>query len=541
MAVIVDELITQIRVGGAGVLRTVRSDMAGLVDTWSEVAAVVTAGSAAVLAGALSFAQTADAQIKQARSVATSVESHSALAEALAYSGIQAEQARPILVRYLKTFADAGDGVEAMRDALHAVGIEGEALARALEDPAAALPSVIDGLKAIEEPAKRARTAMQLFGEEGGPRMASAIDAGGDAMRAALLQARAFGVVIDTETGVAAEGLNDALDRMRARARGLGYTFYREIVPPLERLATGTERWIDTKLPRWLDVASIAGQRFGLIVDGLGSPVGRLLGLLTVAGAARTVYRFGAGLSASGAAAGSLSGALPQVVRDVGSFATAGGRALIPWLALGLAVDDVAGSLSGERGLTTALFEAAGAGEGFEQAGRGVRAQWAAFFDILPMGIESLWSYVPSLDGVAGAARRAGLELSRIPGFIALSQGLIIGSGVYRDVRERVGVDTDGDGRGDRATLNDALGWLGDRMERSGAVLSGAAAQARAREGGATAEEAQRIGQLRALQVVAQGRDLNVEITIDGAQDPDAIAAQVRREIEALADEAANR
>src|SRR5690606_5047581 len=78
---------------------------------------------------------------------------------------------------------------------------------------------------------------MRIFGEEMGPRFVSMLNQGSAGITAMMEEARQLGLVIDQETGEAAERFADALDRMGKVQKGIVTTITARLAPTFAMLA----------------------------------------------------------------------------------------------------------------------------------------------------------------------------------------------------------------------------------------------------------------------------------------------------------------
>jgi len=169
-------------------------------------------GSAAIGAGAVVAARAAtnlaDETAKAARNAGISSRRFQELRHAFNEAGASGDT----LVRASTTLARRMGELEiGTATAVRAFG----ALDIAFEDirdqsPDAVLTLVIDRLKGIDDPARRAATAAEIFGGAA-KTMGSLIDGGADALRDAADEAQKFGLVLSEDALGAAEDFNDQI------------------------------------------------------------------------------------------------------------------------------------------------------------------------------------------------------------------------------------------------------------------------------------------------------------------------------------------
>lgn len=103
-------------------------------------------------------------------------------------------------------------------EAFEQVGLSAQTLVNMKPDEAFA--QILDTLMKIENPSLRAAAAVEIFGKAGA-KMINFASGGADNIRKLYEEAKKFGAVIDDETRLAAERLNDNLTRMQVALQGV--------------------------------------------------------------------------------------------------------------------------------------------------------------------------------------------------------------------------------------------------------------------------------------------------------------------------------
>lgn len=101
---------------------------------------------------------------------------------------------------------------------------------------------VADRIAGIEDPARRAAVASQLFGDRLGGQLIPLLDGGRVALEDAANEAHRFNRVISTEAGIAAEQFNDTLSKLTARLQGFGATLATPVITSLNAFFGSLER-----------------------------------------------------------------------------------------------------------------------------------------------------------------------------------------------------------------------------------------------------------------------------------------------------------
>lgn len=172
-----------------------------------------------VVGGLKSAVNEMDAAHKAAQKLGTSVENFTALKFAAGQSGIEVEALQTGLAKLSRTLDDAKGGMANAVDTFARLKID----PKQFKDPSDALAVIADSFASMPDGVNKTALAMQLFGKAGA-QMIPLLNQGANGIAELKREAEKLGVVISTETAIAAEKFNDNLDSLEKAAKGLGYT-----------------------------------------------------------------------------------------------------------------------------------------------------------------------------------------------------------------------------------------------------------------------------------------------------------------------------
>lgn len=334
-------------------------------------AAAVAAGAVAAGAGLLKLAQDAavagDDAAKTARNIGITAESLQELRHAAALSGLQADQLTDSLKDLQKNSSAAAKGDKGLAAALAELGLNAREFNKLTADKK--LEALADGLQRIKDPARAAELRMKILGEVGF-KMQSLLAGGSAGIRAMREEARALGIVIAEDTTQAAEGMNDALDRVRAVGRGLALQLGAQLIPVITEAAVAVKGWllenralVASGLEQTVDAATAAfkgawsairfmGAGVAWLVDKLGG-LNRVLFYTKFLIATFVTYKAGAALYAligviQAARAAYLTMGAAAAWAQVKAFALPIALAALVVI-VGLLIDDFAAFFSGQK------------------------------------------------------------------------------------------------------------------------------------------------------------------------------------------------
>jgi hypothetical protein len=191
--------------------------------------AAFTAGLVALTKGAI---DSADALSKQSQSIGMAIEDLSALQYAADMSGVSSEQLGVGLKKLSQTAVDAFQGIGAGADAFEALDISVKDSEGNLKNNAKLLDELADRFSSLPDGANKTALAMDIFGKSGAD-LIPLLNGGSDGIRLFREEAERLGLVIDSETGKAAEVFNDNISKLNKSLEGLGLRIAKDVLPAL--------------------------------------------------------------------------------------------------------------------------------------------------------------------------------------------------------------------------------------------------------------------------------------------------------------------
>jgi len=353
----VEELVLRLR----STVDAASEQMPGRLDAIADLAklaagALVAAG-AAMTALTVSAAHTADNVAKSARSLSLSVEAYQSLALAADLAGVSVEALTPAVATLSRQLGAAGRGSKEASAALAAVGLSAADASRPIEE---VLGELLDGLAGIPEGAQRSAVAMALLGEQG-LRMATLIEGGSDAIRAAREELEKSGTLISPEAAARAEAFVDSMTILQTRVSGVGTSLGLRLLPVGERVLALLGDMVDAGAPMMLASMDSISRVLGATMDGLATPLGKVVALIGGAGLVVQIGKAAGGLFQMAKALPMVGGLLTSLGTTLGTIG-AGPLALAAAgvVALYLAIDDLIVWMQGGESVTGDLVEAFG-------------------------------------------------------------------------------------------------------------------------------------------------------------------------------------
>lgn len=168
---------------------------------------------------------------KSAQKVGTSVEKFSALSFAASQSDVSIETLEKSLARLALRLDDAKTGTGAAAEAFKRLNID----PRKFTDPADALVAIAERFAAMPDGVNKSALAIQIFGKSGAD-LIPLLNQGASGIRDLTEEARKLGVVFSEEAALAAEQLNDNLDKLRTAGKGASAALATELAGPLTQI-----------------------------------------------------------------------------------------------------------------------------------------------------------------------------------------------------------------------------------------------------------------------------------------------------------------
>ena len=179
---------------------------------------------------------TADAMSKMAQSTGIAIEKLSGLVYAGSLADVEMEAIGSAMVKLTKGMADAAVGTgEAMRG-YEALGITVKDASGNLKGADVVLAEVAEKFAGMEDGANKTALAVAIFGKSGAA-MIPMLNSGASGLAEMHAEAAKLGLVLDTETGQAAERFNDNLTRLNAVKEGFSNQVMKAMLPALENLS----------------------------------------------------------------------------------------------------------------------------------------------------------------------------------------------------------------------------------------------------------------------------------------------------------------
>lgn len=204
--------------------------------------AVASAVGAATVYMASKFLSAADAANKSSQAIGMSTEAFTSLAYAAKLGGVSTEEFEKHMAKLSKAIVSASGGSGAAADAFKAMGVSvqnSDGTFRSVDD---VFLNLADRFSRMESGAQKTAAAMEIFGK-GGAQMIPVLNSGAAGIRSLQEEADALGVTISTKTGIEAERLNDALERLHASTQGMVNVAMAELVPALANAAEAMVKW----------------------------------------------------------------------------------------------------------------------------------------------------------------------------------------------------------------------------------------------------------------------------------------------------------
>jgi hypothetical protein len=191
---------------------------------------------------------TADELSKMSAKVGISTEALSALKYQAGLAGVEMAGLQTGLVKFSRTAAEAAGGSKAQARAFDAIGVSLKDVQGNLRPTDALLKEVADRFAGYKDGAGKAALAVQLFGRAGAD-MIPLLNDGAKGFENAKNEAEAYGLIVSTKAGKAAEQFNDNIDRLKGSAMGFANQLAERLTPSLagitDKMAEGAKKGDD--------------------------------------------------------------------------------------------------------------------------------------------------------------------------------------------------------------------------------------------------------------------------------------------------------
>ena len=214
----------------------------------------------------------ADAASKQAKGVGLLVEELTGLQFAAELSGVSNEDLTKSLAVLARRSKDASDGVKESADAFAELGVKVTTNDGKLKGTTELLKDLADAFEALPGGVRKTALAQDVFGRSGA-RLIPFLNEGRAGLERLTAEAERLGLVISTETAVAAEALNDNITRLKRNFTGLSNELAAAVVPALNeyvvRILAATQSF--DSLGDFLSTILSDGNAFASAADGVDS------------------------------------------------------------------------------------------------------------------------------------------------------------------------------------------------------------------------------------------------------------------------------
>lgn len=174
----------------------------------------------------------ADELSKAAQKIGITTEALSALSYAAQLADVDLATLQGGLARLTKFQNEAAKGTEANVDLFKTLGIEFKNLDGTLRNSEDVFRDFANVFQTLPDGATKTALALEVFGKSGA-NLIPLLNSGAQGLDDMRERAEALGIVIDTETGKAAEEFNDQLEDLKLAATGLATAVAVELLPDL--------------------------------------------------------------------------------------------------------------------------------------------------------------------------------------------------------------------------------------------------------------------------------------------------------------------
>lgn len=208
-----------------------------------KIAAAATAAAVGAAATATAYAvnrqfQQIDELAKLSRSIGISVEQLSGLQVTADLAGVSLQELGQGVAFFSRKITEAQQGMGKSGDIFRTLGVDIASGRQTID----VLYDVADAFEVLQDGTQKTALAQELFSRSG-TRFISLLNAGGEAIRGQMEEARILGQVISGETAVAVENFNDDMTRIRLLTTGFQRDLAVALAPTLEVIADTTVNW----------------------------------------------------------------------------------------------------------------------------------------------------------------------------------------------------------------------------------------------------------------------------------------------------------
>lgn len=173
---------------------------------------------------------------KTAQKVGITTEALSALQYAAELADVDIGKLQGGMTRLVKTQAEVAKGSEQQTALFKALGVEVLNADGSLRNAGDVMADLADEFANMEDGAEKTALAVQIFGRAGAD-LIPLLNGGAQGFRDAAREAEAFGLIVSTEAGRAAEEFNDNITRMGKAMSGAGIQLATDLLPVMNELS----------------------------------------------------------------------------------------------------------------------------------------------------------------------------------------------------------------------------------------------------------------------------------------------------------------
>jgi hypothetical protein len=252
-----------------GLSSALEKNKATIQKTTLAATAVFAGLTAAVGTSVRAFGSAGDQIQKMALRTGFSTTALSELKHVAEQSGTSIEKLEAAIMRSNRMLAQTDDeAVTAMR-ALDRLGLSAEELDKlGMEDRFFAMANAV---AKIEDPGRRAATAMEVFGKSG-TELLPMLASGADSIQAMREEAQRLGIVFDQEAADKAAAYTDAMDKMNKSVMGVKFALAEAFIPiiisateKITELIVPVQRWLKENPELARNIIMVVGAVAGLI------------------------------------------------------------------------------------------------------------------------------------------------------------------------------------------------------------------------------------------------------------------------------------
>lgn len=225
-------------------LKKYEKSVANVKSSMLALSATVTAAAGSLFAIAKTTANHGEEADKLSQRLGITTDAYQELAYAANLADIGSEELNQTMGILVRNIGLARSGSKEASSGFAAIGGEVAALVRGGASADQVLLSISDRFKNIQDPAKKAALAQQVFGRSGA-RMIPFLNKGSAELKTAFERAKAYGLVLDQETIDASNEFNDGIKELTAQASGLKNIIGSGLVKSMAPLIKQMIAWVD--------------------------------------------------------------------------------------------------------------------------------------------------------------------------------------------------------------------------------------------------------------------------------------------------------